>query len=65
MTSPCPNCDPAAQCYLDDEQLAEIHGIEVDELPFAMRRGDVPMPAAQTIHGRPLWRTKALPGGSK
>lgn len=52
----------ARHCYLDDEEVAKVHGIEIEELPFAMRRGDVPLPSAQTIHGKPLWRTDSLRG---
>lgn len=60
MSARCQGCNQAAHCYLNDEQVAKFHGIDLEELGFAMRRGDVPLPSAQTIHGRPLWRTDAM-----
>lgn len=46
--------------YLNEQQVAERRGITVDEIPFALRRGDLPMPDAYGVHREPLWKAESV-----
>lgn len=46
--------------YLNEQQVADRRGITVDEIPFALRRGDLPMPDAYGVHREPFWKSESV-----
>lgn len=46
--------------FFNENEVAEILGIEPDQIGFAIRRGDLCLPDAIGIHGLRLWSLNTL-----